>query len=152
MIEKLKRLFAIMPKEGDQDKANKPLEIAVTALLVQAAYLDDQFDGAEHAAIVSLIAQQFEMSVEAATTLVAEVAENDTESAGFYRYSQIIRAEMDHEQRLSIMEMLWQVVYADAELHDHEASLMRRMAGLLYISDQESGLLRQRVRKNLKLA
>jgi uncharacterized tellurite resistance protein B-like protein len=59
---------------------------------------------------------------------------------------------MDHEQRLSIMEMLWQVVYADAELHDHEASLMRRMAGLLYISDQESGLLRQRVRKNLNLA
>ena len=48
MIEKLKRLFATMPKEGDQDKANKPLEIAVTALLVQAAYLDDlEGDGAE---------------------------------------------------------------------------------------------------------
>ena len=51
-----------------------------------------------------------------------------------------------------MMEMLWHVVYADGEVHDHEAALMRRLAGLLYVSDQESGTLRRRVRDKLGLA
>ena len=152
MIEKLKRLFATLPSETTAEKSNKPLEMAVTALLVQAARLDDQFDDAEHDAIVTLIAQQFDLSAEEAASMVANVSGNADESAGFYRYSKVIRAEMDHDQRLGIMEMLWQVVYADDVLHDHEASLMRRMAGLLYISDQESGLIRQQVRQNRDLA
>ena len=59
---------------------------------------------------------------------------------------------MDHDQRLAMMEMLWHVIYADGEVHDHEAALMRRLAGLLYVSDQEGGTLRRRVRDKLGLA
>jgi len=44
-----------------------------------------------------------------------------------------------------LVEMLWDVVYADGELHDYEANLMRRVAGLLHVSDQESGAARKRV-------
>ena len=44
-----------------------------------------------------------------------------------------------------LMEMLWEVVYADGELHDYEANLLRRTAGLLHVSDQESGAARKRV-------
>jgi uncharacterized tellurite resistance protein B-like protein len=47
--------------------------------------------------------------------------------------------------------MLWQVAYADGVLHDYEANLMRRLAGLLYVSDQESGEARKRAQRALGL-
>ena len=51
----------------------------------------------------------------------------------------------DHQKRVMLVEMLWDVVYADGVLHDYEANLMRRVAGLLHVSDQESGAARKRV-------
>ena len=52
---------------------------------------------------------------------------------------------MPPEERVGILELLWEVVYADGQLHDYEASLLRRVAGLLYVSDRESGEARLRV-------
>ena len=49
------------------------------------------------------------------------------------------------EDRIQVIEMLWEVVYADGELHDYEASLLRRITGLLYVSDRDSGEARKRV-------
>jgi len=51
-----------------------------------------------------------------------------------------------------LMEMLWEVVFADGEEHAFETNLMRRLAGLLYVTDQESGAARRRVRTRLGLA
>ena len=47
-----------------------------------------------------------------------------------------------------MIEMLWHVVYVDGKIHDHEANLLRRVAGLLYVSDRESGEARKRVVSN----
>ena len=48
--------------------------------------------------------------------------------------------------------MLWEVAYADGELHDYEANLMRRVTGLLFVSDQESGEARKRALERLGLS
>ena len=56
---------------------------------------------------------------------------------------------MPPEERVGILELLWEVVYADGTLHDYEASLLRRVAGLLYVSDRESGEARLRVMERL---
>ena len=50
---------------------------------------------------------------------------------------------------MGILELLWEVGYADGQLHDYEASLLRRVAGLLYVSDRESGEARLRVMARL---
>ena len=50
-----------------------------------------------------------------------------------------------HDERVRMIEMLWEVVLADDEIHDHEANLLRRVAGLIYVSDRESGDARKRV-------
>ena len=56
------------------------------------------------------------------------------------------------EERIALIEMLWEVAYADGELHDYEASLIRRITGLLYVSDRDSGEARKRVRARLGLS
>ena len=50
-----------------------------------------------------------------------------------------------------MLQMLWEVAYADGELHDYEASLLRQVAGLLYVTDQESGTARKRARERLEI-
>ena len=63
-----------------------------------------------------------------------------------------VKDGFDQEERIRLIEMLWEVAYADGELHDYEASLMRRITGLLYISDRDSGEARQRVLARLGLS
>jgi uncharacterized tellurite resistance protein B-like protein len=60
------------------------------------------------------------------------------------RFIRRIRDGFDHDERVEMVEMLWRVVYADGVVHDHEANLLRRVAGLLYVSDRESGEARKR--------
>ena len=57
---------------------------------------------------------------------------------------------ISHEERGQILEMMWQVVYADGVLDPHEDALLRRIAGLIHVSDQERGLARQRALAKLK--
>ena len=56
-----------------------------------------------------------------------------------------INDHYDHADRLAVMEMLWEVVYADGRLHAYEANLIRRVGGLLHITDRERGEARKRV-------
>ena len=60
-----------------------------------------------------------------------------------------IRAETEPEDRVAIMEMVWMVVLADGELHEYESQLIRRLAGLLYVADIDSGRAARRARARL---
>ena len=73
------------------------------------------------------------------------MAENAVEMS---RFTSLLRDQFDHEERIEMIEMLWHVVYVDGKIHDHEANLLRRVAGLLYVSDRESGEARKRVVSN----
>ena len=59
--------------------------------------------------------------------------------------TKVVRDHFDEAERIEMIEMLWAVVYADGELEDFEANLMRRVTGLLYVSDRDSGEARKRV-------
>ena len=61
-----------------------------------------------------------------------------------------MRDALDESERIALMEMLWQLVYSDGELHDFEATLMRRLAGLLFVDDRQSGAARKRALEKLK--
>ena len=58
--------------------------------------------------------------------------------------------ELRPDEVSRVIEMAWEVAYADGELHDHEANLLRRLGGLLYVSDRERGDARKRVLARLR--
>ncbi len=121
------------------------LHLAAAALLVEAAQIDDCFDEAERARVGALLRGRFELDAGAVESLI-EAAEIRTESAsGLYGFTSEIRRHFDHGERIAMIEMLWDVVYADGVLHDFEANMLRRVAGLLYVTDRESGDARKRV-------
>jgi uncharacterized tellurite resistance protein B-like protein len=70
---------------------------------------------------------------------------------GWYKQSRTLKDALDYEDRVDLMEMLWEVVYADGVLDDMEANMMRRVAGLLYVDDVDSGTARKRAMAKLGL-
>lgn len=123
--------------------------LACAALMVRAAWLDGHLDTAEERALTTLIVERFCTSEEEANNIVKEATADLDKSNDIYRYTKELRSNFDAEERLKLIEMIWEVVYADGVLHDFEATLMRRLAGLLYIDDRDSGEAKKRAKKKL---
>lgn len=135
-----------------QDGAHDELQVAVAALLVEAATMDSDFDADERAAIGRLLRARFGLEERDAQKLVALAEAHIADAAELYGFTRIVKDRFSHDERVEMMQMLWEVAYADGELHDYEANLMRRMAGLIFVSDRESGEARKRALAHLGLS
>ena len=127
-------------------------QAAVAVLMVEAARLDGHFETAERDRIQDLLARRFGLNPWAAADLVARAERTATESVAWQGFTQTIKEAMDEGERIGVLELLWEVAYADGHLHDYEASLLRRVAGLLYVSDRANGEARLRVMARMGIA
>ncbi len=137
--------------EENAPEPGAELHEAVAGVLVEAAMEDGQVDPSEETRIKALLGSHFGMSVAEAEAALERARQRMAGATQLYPTTRRIKDLCDADQRLEIMAMLWEVVYADGVAHDYEANLMRRVAGLLYVSDRDSGLVRDRVRERLGL-
>ncbi|MEK9660622.1 MAG: TerB family tellurite resistance protein [Alphaproteobacteria bacterium] len=144
MFDRLKSLFAA-DEAGAGRRPVDQLQLAAACLLVEAAHQDAEFDVRERETVARLVRDRFGLDSGEAETLLAAADNAVADAVDFYGYTRRLKDAFDHDERVGMIEMLWQVVYADGTLHDHEASLLRRVAALLYVSDRESGEARKRV-------
>ena len=68
-----------------------------------------------------------------------------------YYYTSKINKEYNEETKLLLLETLWEIILSDGKIHDYENSLMRRLSGLLYISDINSGNAKKRALNKISL-
>ena len=104
---------------------------------------------AERAAIERLLAERFALAPAAVRALVDEAETAVRHSTQFFPFTQQICKQLDPEARVRIIEMLWEVAYADGVLDPQEDMLLRRIAGLIYVSDGERGAARKRALERL---
>jgi len=141
-------------KEGSQELSHgrDELQLAVAALLLEAAMVDDgAFDESERATIRRILACRFGLSLEAAQDLVAQAEQRLAGSSQIFRFTTTINDRLPRERRVEVIEMLWEVAYADRVLDPLEDSLLRRVGGLIDVSDHERGEAKQRVLRRLGL-
>ncbi len=120
-------------------------QLAAAVLMVEAAKMDGEFDDAEAETILRLIRERFSLSEDEAQGLLADAKTASEETNQLLRFTRAIKDGFPLEERVDVIEMLWEVAYADGELHPFEANLVRRVTGLLYVPDQDSGRARKRV-------
>jgi uncharacterized tellurite resistance protein B-like protein len=123
------------------------LQLAVAALLVEAALMDDRFDAAERRTIDELLAIRFDLTADQAQSLLASAEQAVRQSTQLFRFTHSIAEKLDPAERARIVEMLWEVAYADGVLSPQEDALIRRIAGLVYVDDSARMAARQRVRR-----
>ncbi len=148
MIERIKKLFAAAGAEppavsgaGGADE----LHLAAAALLAEAALGDAEFDAAERTVIERLVRERFGLAEAEAGRLVDAAERAALAASHLLRFTRVIKDNFSGAERIELIEMIWEVVYADGELHAHEDSLLRRIAGLIYVSDRDRGAARKRV-------
>ncbi len=153
MLDKLKSIFALPVEDSDTHGGpSRDLQVAAAALMVEAAQMDDNFGADEEAKILSLVQTRFDLDSAAAQKVVDAAQRKVDRSVQNFGFTKVINDSFTHEERVDLMSMLWEVVYVDGELHDLEASLMRRVAGLLFVSDHENGHARKQALKRLQAA
>jgi uncharacterized tellurite resistance protein B-like protein len=153
VINRLKTLFVDRGGASSAPGARHSAEefqIAAAALLVEAAQMDDSFDARERDKIVELVTARFSLNPSESQGLLEAAEDRVAQSSQLFGFTRIVKKAFGHEERVEIIEMLWEVVYTDGELHDHEASLMRRLTGLLHVSDRESAAARKRALSRLQ--
>ena len=124
-------------------------QLAAAALMAVAATMDGQLGEAERKVIQDVAMRRFGLSATEADDLIAEATRASAESTQLLRFTSAVKQHFDHDERIEVIEMLWEVVYADGVLHDYEANLLRRVAGLIYVTDRERGDARKRAMARL---
>ena len=142
-------------REFSEDEAAAPANDSewahtLAGLLVEAAMADGILDDGERQQIVRVLHGQLELNDADVGAMIDKAVTDQQARVEIHGLTRAIRAETEPEDRVAIMEMAWMVVLADGEVHDYEAQLMRRLAGLLYVDDIESGRAAKRARMRIE--
>ena len=141
----LKRLTAPTPSPMEDDDAR----LALTALLVRIARTDGAYIQAEIDRIDAITSARYQLTPDAATMLRHDAETLETEAPDTIRFTRAIKDAVAYEDRLAIIESLWQVVLVDGAREAEEDALLRLVSSLLGINDRDSALARQRVSRSL---
>ena len=141
----LKRLTAPTPTPMENNDAR----LALTALLVRIARTDGAYIQAEIDRIDAITSARYQLTPDAATMLRHDAETLETEAPDTIRFTRAIKDAVAYEDRLAIIESLWQVVLVDGAREAEEDALLRLVSSLLGINDRDSALARQRVSRSL---
>ena len=145
MFSNLKTAFQnITSKNKNEDEYEREDIQAVIILLLEACQIDGDTGKIELEYIKTLLINKFNFTPDQAEKNLIEALEKSDERIEIFSQIKIILNEMNHEERIDVIEMMWGVILSDGIVDDFEANLMRRMNGLLYVSGEESALAKQR--------
>jgi len=151
MFDRLRALFEEGTGHGIAGHQRDELELAVAALLVEIAGVDDSLGDADRRLIRQLLERRFGLSNDEAGALEAAAERRAAESSQLFGFARTITERLPRERRIEVIELLWEVAYADGVLDPLEDSLIRRIGGLIDVSDHERGEARLRVLARLGL-
>ena len=145
MFSNLKTAFQnITSKNKNEDEYEGEDIQAVIILLLEACQIDGDTGKIELEYIKKLLINKFNFTPDQAEKNLIEALEKSDERIEIFSQIKIILNEMNHEERIDVIEMMWGVILSDGIIDDFEANLMRRMNGLLYVSGEESAFAKQR--------
>jgi len=155
MLTRIKNLFlgeaddecALGDMQGGFD--DQSLAASAAALLIETALMDGDFDDHERKIIAHLLAESFNLEASGVEVLIRETEIVVAQSVELYGFARSLKNGLDQADRVRIIEMLWEVAYADGVIHDYESNLVRRACGLLHVTDQDGGAAKKRVRERL---
>ena len=132
-----------------KEKNNLDNNILITALLIHAAKIDENYTEIEKKIITRAIMNLNKFNVDKAEQILKDAEKKEEESNQIVEFTREIK-KYSIEFRLKIIEIIWKIVYSDGTSDNYESNLIRRICGLLYISDKDNGIIKTKVVNQLK--
>src|SRR6516225_1844949 len=150
MFESLRNFVAEFV-EGDKhpsEFADNDYRLAAVALLVHAAGIDGDVSERERDKLPAVVKRRFNLDDRLADELINKATAAEHESVDLYHFTSLLNRVLDEEGRAKVVEMMWEIVYADGIRDELEDNLLWRAAALLGVSPRERIELRQRIAKS----
>ncbi len=138
-----KKMFKKISKNENLNQKN----ILIAALLIHAAKIDENYTDDEKRIIKKAIVGISQISLDEAEKVFKMGEEKEEKSNQIVEFTREIK-KYPMEFRLKIIEIIWKIIYSDGTNDNYESNLVRRICGLLYISDKDNGIIKTKV-KNL---
>jgi uncharacterized tellurite resistance protein B-like protein len=148
MLEKLRQFIAdVVSPDAHENQAfdDTGYRLAATALMIHVISLDGEPSPIEKAKLHSLIETRFELDSGTADRLIAAATLVEGEAVDLYHFTSVIMRVVDEPGRIRLVEMMWELVYADGRVSEFEENVVWRAADLLAVSSRDRMELKRRV-------
>jgi len=132
-------------KEESLDNEN----VLIAALLIHAAKIDEHYSNDEKEIISKAMMSLKKISFDEAEKLIKIAEKKEEKSNQIVEFTKEIK-KYSMEFRLKIIEIIWKIVYSDGTSDNYESNLIRRICGLLYISDKDNGIIKMKIKNSQK--
>lgn len=141
--------YVVSSPENSNEVSEHSLQIATTALLVEMMRADSEINDDERNAITNSLQSRFGLS-EVETTAIIKFAEDEIEKAtGYYEFTSLINKGLSQEEKIAIIEQLWEIAFSDSLLDKYEEHMVRKIANLIHVSHKDFIDAKLRVRKRI---
>jgi len=138
MLGALRDLFRRLGAD-DESEHYRPSDerLALAALLVRASAIDGVSSEEERAKLRDLLARKFDLSGDELDVLVEDAIAAEADAVDLYRFTSVLKSSMSEDERIRVIENLWEVVYADGKSDEFEENLVWRVAELLAVNRRD---------------
>ena len=123
--------------------------VLIAALLIHAARIDENYSETEKKIIKESLISLLNINSDKADKLIIEAEKKEEESNQIVEFTKEVK-KYSMESRLKIIEVIWKIVYSDGTSDSYESNLIRRICGLLYVSDKDNGIIKTKVKSSIK--
>ncbi len=117
--------------------SNHDIRIAVCALCIEIARIDNRFTRQELDALIATLKEKYDLSAEHAQALMDEADQALEDSVDLWQFARLINNNYTIAEKIAVIEMLWQIVYVDGKMHEQEHYLMGKLSTLLRLSHDQ---------------
>lgn len=128
-----------------EDLGQEEVRLAAAALLVHATVVDGEVSRSETQVLRDILERSYDLDHGQAGRLITQAAEREKDAVDLYGFTSVLTRRLNRQDRLKVVEMLWQIVVADGIIHELEANLVWRAAELLGVTSRDRIRLRKSV-------
>ena len=151
MFDSIKSFFRTLGDDADESSGGvNDVRVASAALLFHIIDADGIVTDSERQRLNEVLGEEFDLSGAEAERLASEGKRADQQSIDLYHFTSILKRELGEEQRVRFVELLWEVTYADGEVHELEDNLIWRIAELLGVSTRDRMMMKQQAAGRLE--
>jgi uncharacterized tellurite resistance protein B-like protein len=140
MLESLKRFFnksKVEISKNEKQVTEHDMRVATCALFVEMARIDEIFTQTEVDTILSILQKKYGLSQEHADALLAEADKELDQSVDLWQFARLINENYSVDEKIEIIETLWQMVFVDGKMDQYEHYLMSKLKNLLRLSHDQ---------------
>ena len=136
MFERLKSVFILSDAErpgGSAQDSSRRIQVATAVILLEVANADDDFSDVEQDTVISILKDNFNLSIDEVDELIDVSDEERKGSVDMWHFANIINENYTETEKHSVMDNIWRVIYADGRLDKYEDHIVHKLATILHI-------------------